>query len=79
MHNYLLTKAQKRVLNEIALYIEEKNYPPAIRGICERLNLASSSTVKGHLDSLKEKGYLTWKEGKPRTLRMLISIEKKQK
>ncbi|OLN21309.1 hypothetical protein BTO30_15630 [Domibacillus antri] len=59
--------------------MEEKNYPPAIRDICERLNLASSSTVKGHLDLLKKKGYLTWEEGKPRTLRMLISIEGMQK
>ncbi|WP_245796528.1 hypothetical protein [Domibacillus antri] len=47
--------------------------------MCERLNLASSSTVKGHLDLLKKKGYLTWEEGKPRTLRMLISIEGMQK
>ena len=71
MHNQLLTRAQRRVLNEVVLYIEENRYPPAIRDLCQRLNLASSSTVKEHLDSLKRKGYVMWEEGKPRTLRIM--------
>ncbi|MCI2254145.1 transcriptional regulator [Domibacillus sp. PGB-M46] len=69
MLNQLSVRQQKMLL-----YINEcvrtKNYPPAIREIGETVELKSASTVKGHLDRLKESGYVTWEDRKPRTLRV---------
>jgi SOS-response transcriptional repressor LexA len=35
------------------------------------VNLKSSSTIKGHLDCLKAKGFITWEPGLPRTLKII--------
>lgn len=66
-----LTSKQQRVLITVSNYVNEHGYPPAIRDLGEILNLRSSSTVKGYLDKLKKEGYVTWEEGRPRTLRIL--------
>lgn len=69
MLNQLSVRQQKMLLyiNEC---IRTKNYPPAIREIGKAVELKSASTVKGHLDRLKESGYVTWEDRKPRTLRV---------
>ena len=59
----------------IEIYAEKKNYPPSIREIGQAVELKSTSTVKGHLDRLRARGYITWEEGKPRTLRLTHKIE----
>ncbi|MCI2255570.1 hypothetical protein L2D08_14450 [Domibacillus sp. PGB-M46] len=46
-------------------------YPPSIREIGDAVELKPSSTVKGHLDRLKASGYVTWEQGKPRTLNVV--------
>ena len=55
---------QKKVL----YYINDKNCPPTIRQICEAVNLKSSPTLKGHLDRLKELGYVEWGKARPRNV-----------
>ena len=74
MHKQL-TIRQKNMLQYINNYVETKNYPPSMREIGEAVELKSSSTVKGHLDRLKARGYVTWEDGKPRTLRLTQKIE----
>jgi SOS-response transcriptional repressor LexA len=71
MHNEKLTKRQAEVLNVIINYIEDRGYAPSFREVGELLNLASSSTVFSHLETLKKKGYLTWEPSQSRTLRIL--------
>jgi len=65
------TAKQKEVVEVIIKYKKEHGYPPAIRELGELVNVRSSSTAKGYLDRLKEGGYVTWQEGRPRTLKVL--------
>ncbi|MGG3943354.1 transcriptional regulator [Peribacillus psychrosaccharolyticus] len=62
------TKRQKEVLEAITKYIVMNGYPPSIRDLGEEVGLKSSSTVSFLLTKLKEKGYVTWEEGRRRTL-----------
>lgn len=66
-----LSDHQQKMLHYIDEFASERKYPPSIREIGEAVDLKSSSTVKGHLDRLKASGYVTWEEGKTRTLRVL--------
>ncbi|USK56592.1 transcriptional regulator [Cytobacillus solani] len=66
-----LSKRQEEVLEAISQYIEKYNYPPAYRELCDILDVKSTSTVSGFLHSLKKKGYISWEEGLPRTLRII--------
>ena len=65
------TKRQQEVLEAITKYIVMNGYPPSIRDLGEEVGLKSASTVSFMLTKLKEKGYVTWEEGKPRTLRVM--------
>ncbi|MDQ0228739.1 LexA family protein [Metabacillus niabensis] len=66
-----ITKRQKEVLEIINEHVDEKGYPPSYREIAYRMNICSSSTIQSHLDKLKEKGYVTWVPGQPRTLKVI--------
>jgi len=66
-----LTTRQSEILLTISNYIKNKGYAPSIREIGDMVNLSSTSTVVGHMEKLKEKGYLTWKPSQPRTLQLL--------
>jgi SOS-response transcriptional repressor LexA len=66
-----LTKRQSEVLMTIVQYMEKHPYPPTIKEIGEVLNISSTSTVFGHLEKLRQAGYITWEFGKPRTLKIL--------
>jgi SOS-response transcriptional repressor LexA len=67
-----ITYKQKLVLDVLVLYIEETGYSPSIRELEQRVELASSVTVKAYLDVLRRKGYVDWEDGKARkTLHMI--------
>lgn len=66
-----ISARQQSIFDYVSSFIEINHYPPSVREIGEAVNLKSSSTVKGHLDSLRIKGYLTWQDGKPRTLQIV--------
>lgn len=73
--NRNLTKKQELVLNYIKEYIAIHNYPPAIRDICEGLNLNSPATVHAHIENLKKKGYLKTNTSKNRAIELLVTNE----
>ena len=73
--NIFLTKKQELVLNYIKQYIAIHNYPPAIRDICEGLNLNSPATVHTHIENLKKKGYLKTSTSKNRAIELLVTNE----
>lgn len=73
--NRNLTKKQELVLNYIKEYIAIHNYPPAIRDICEGLNLNSPATVHTHIENLKKKGYLKTSTSKNRAIELLVTNE----
>lgn len=53
-----LSKKQIDILNYIKSYIKYKGYPPAIREICTKLDISSTSTVHSHIVKLENKGYI---------------------
>ncbi|MBO0588178.1 MULTISPECIES: winged helix-turn-helix transcriptional regulator [unclassified Sporosarcina] len=67
-----MSERQKNILEYIKSYTEENQYPPTIREIATAVGLKSSSTVHGHLDRLKEKGYVNFVASSPRTLTVVI-------
>ncbi|WP_338657202.1 winged helix-turn-helix transcriptional regulator (plasmid) [Sporosarcina psychrophila] len=67
-----MSERQKNILEYIKSYTEKNQYPPTIREIATAVGLKSSSTVHGHLDRLKEKGYVNFVASSPRTLTVVI-------
>jgi len=53
-----LTERQRKVLMAIESFILAHGYPPTVRQLGERLNIASPSAVFKHILSLERKGYL---------------------
>lgn len=64
-------ETKKNILVFIKGYIKENEYPPTFEEIREAVGLLSKTTVHAHLHSLKKKGYLTFIDGSPRTIRVL--------
>lgn len=70
-----ITGKQQIILDFISHFVIENGYPPAYREIGKAMNISSSSTIQNHLNALRKKGYVTWEEGCPRTLRILDKKE----
>lgn len=66
-----ITKKQLEVLEYIKESILKKGYPPAVREICEAVNLKSTSSVHAHLESLERNGYIRRDPTKPRAIEIL--------
>lgn len=75
MIELMLTKKQIEFLKILGKYIKEHKYSPTIRELCELTGLKSTSTVKGYIDRLIEKGILEREDDKPRTLRIVKALK----
>lgn len=53
-----LTPRQQEILDFIAQFVEENGYPPTLREMGSKFEIASTNGVKRHLDALQKKGYL---------------------
>lgn len=53
-----LTERQEEILTFIKQFLESNGYPPTLREIGKRFNIASTFGVKRHLEALVKKGYL---------------------
>ncbi len=63
-----LSWRQKEIILAINEYVEDNGYPPTYREIRDLVGLKSVSTVSGHMERLKAKGYITFMPGAARTL-----------
>lgn len=63
-----LTKKQKLVYDFINSYLSENGISPTIEEIRKKLKLKAVSTIHEHINSLKEKGYLSSSNGSTRNL-----------
>lgn len=63
-------KRQKEIYIFIQAFINENKFSPTVREIAEAVNLKSSSTAHGHLNKLREKGYITFMDSFPRTIQI---------
>ena len=67
----ILTNKQEEIFNIIKDFIDKNGYSPTIREICNLSNRNSTSTISDYLMMLKDKGYITYQNGKSRTIRIL--------
>ena len=63
-----ITVKQQQILDYIKDEILNKGYPPAVREICEAVNLKSTSSVHSHLETLEKNGYIRRDPTKPRAI-----------
>lgn len=66
-----ISAKQLEILEYIKSQIFEKGYPPAVRDICEAVNLKSTSSVHSHLATLERNGYIRRDPTKPRAIEIL--------
>ena len=63
-----ITAKQQQILDYIKDEILKRGYPPAVREICEAVNLKSTSSVHSHLETLEKNGYIKRDPTKPRAI-----------
>lgn len=63
-----ITQKQFEILEFIKQEILDKGYPPAVREICEAVDLKSTSSVHAHLSTLEKNGYIRRDPTKPRAI-----------
>lgn len=66
-----ITAKQQEILEYIKATILRKGYPPAVREICEAVQLKSTSSVHSHLETLEKNGYIRRDPTKPRTIEII--------
>lgn len=66
-----ISTKQQEILDYIKSEILSKGFPPAVREICEAVNLKSTSSVHSHLETLEKNGYIRRDPTKPRTIEIL--------
>tara|TARA_B100000886_G_scaffold304651_1_gene236015 strand:+ start:373 stop:990 length:618 start_codon:yes stop_codon:yes gene_type:complete len=69
-----LTDAQNELFNWIKEYMKEFQHSPSIRQMMQAMGLKSPAPIQSRLKHLQEKGYISWQEGKARTLQIIDEI-----
>ena len=69
-----LTEAQSELFKWIKNYMREFQHSPSIRQMMEAMGLKSPAPIQSRLKHLQEKGYISWQEGKARTLQLVDEI-----
>ena len=66
-----ISTKQREILEYIKAQILERGFPPAVRDICEAVNLKSTSSVHSHLETLEKNGYIRRDPTKPRAIEII--------
>ena len=69
-----LTDAQNELYGWIKNYMKEFQHSPSIRQMMKAMGLKSPAPIQSRLKHLQEKGYISWQEGKARTLQIVDEI-----
>ena len=69
-----LTDAQNELFLWIRSYMKDFQHSPSIRQMMEGMGLKSPAPIQSRLKHLQEKGYISWQEGKARTLQIFDEI-----
>ena len=72
-----LTDAQKELFDWIKGYIFDFQHSPSIRQMMQGMGLKSPAPIQSRLKHLQEKGYISWQEGKARTLKLVDDFVEK--
>ena len=71
---YDLTDAQNELYSWIRDYMREFRHSPSIRQMMQAMGLKSPAPIQSRLKHLQEKGFISWQEGKARTLQIVDEI-----
>ena len=69
-----LTEAQKELFSWIKDYMREFQHSPSIRQMMQAMGLKSPAPIQSRLKHLQDKGFISWQEGKARTLKIVDEI-----
>ena len=69
-----LTDAQNELYKWIKDYMKDFQHSPSIRQMMQAMGLKSPAPIQSRLRHLQEKGYISWQEGKARTLQIVDEI-----
>ncbi len=69
-----LTQAQNELYNWIKDYMRQFKHSPSIRQMMMAMGLKSPAPIQSRLKHLQEKGYISWQEGKARTLQLVEDV-----
>lgn len=69
-----LSDAQNELLEWIKDYVKNFNHSPSIRQMMTAMGLKSPAPIQSRLKHLQEKGYISWQEGKARTLQLISKV-----
>ena len=69
-----LTNAQNELYGWIKEYMKNFQHSPSIRQMMQAMGLKSPAPIQSRLKHLQEKGYISWQEGKARTLQIVDEL-----
>jgi len=69
-----LTHAQNELYEWIKNYLKDFQHSPSIRQMMQAMGLKSPAPIQSRLKHLQDKGYISWQEGKARTLKVVEEI-----
>ena len=69
-----LTDAQNELYGWIKKYMNDFQHSPSIRQMMQAMGLKSPAPIQSRLRHLQEKGYISWQEGKARTMQIVEDI-----
>ena len=69
-----LTDAQNELYGWIKDYMKNFQHSPSIRQMMKAMGLKSPAPIQSRLKHLQDKGYISWQEGKARTLQIVDEI-----
>ena len=69
-----LTQAQNELYSWIKDYMKEFQHSPSIRQMMQAMGLKSPAPIQSRLKHLQEKGYISWQEGKARTMQIVDEL-----
>jgi len=72
-----LTDAQNELYEWIKVYMKEFQHSPSIRQMMQAMGLKSPAPIQSRLKHLQEKGFISWQEGKARTLAIVDEFTNK--
>ena len=72
--NNNLTDAQNELLEWIKNYLKDFQHSPSIRQMMDAMGLKSPAPIQSRLKHLQEKGYISWQEGRARTLQLVETL-----
>ena len=69
-----LTEAQNELYKWIKNYMRDFQHSPSIRQMMQAMGLKSPAPIQSRLKHLQEKGYISWQEGKARTMHIVNEL-----